>query len=317
MRKIYFRVLLAVAIFSEKQKFQNVQKLVRYLYCTFVIYLINGSLNFFLGEPVEVVARHSSQSGKHFNFALSDLDLSVFLENPEPLLLDKIRRSISLWKAFCPFIGEFEVYSFDEKKKLDKVLITAEPFFLMLRKVRKIQWMEIAYGNSQFDYHRYKALRAIQHCLNDVAPGEQACPSGNLLRVSPYLEQWIQKEMNRVNVRPELLTRVEGKAVPSYYMGGTVGLGALVRNDTEYTLSSKAGLLLLSMIPNGTSRDSELIEAIDEIRADAFLRRIWIALCEMELIIVVAVTRASKDEMPWVKTALMCLNESMSQANAQ
>ena len=120
MKNLYYGGLLFFARLTCCLLFWPFHQVVRFAYRRILIPIMNWRLRgqFPISIQVRLEPRHSVKDGRGFNAFLSDIDLSAYLEAPTDENARVIREFVQSWRKYLPFIGELEIYSFDEKRKL-------------------------------------------------------------------------------------------------------------------------------------------------------------------------------------------------------
>ncbi len=235
-------------------------------------------------RAVRFQSRHSSKTGHRFNPFASDLDLSAFAFEVSEALAFSLANHVSRWRRHLPFVGELEIYSFAEKESLDLLMKSFGNLYDFLKPIRKILWMEREYEKRTTRYHRAKALRAVQICLDQIGPGLRARPTSNILQVVPYIEAFVRRRFGDFN--SVLLDKGPRSMEPqtTSYLGFQV--------SDQLGLSKQAAMILMGLTPD--SRGYEFVRRDPQIFAG------FIALTEMELLIFRAVYRAQINILPWM-----------------
>lgn len=272
-------------------------------------------MNFFIPTG-KLEPRHSTVTGNTFNFLLSDLDLTGILKSCGDSATKDLKEYVQSWKRVLPFVGELEIYDIHEKVNLDSLLSKHKTTYETLRRFRKVWWMEYAISIAPTKYHKFKALRAIQTCLNAVAPGVIARETGNLQQISPFLNAVIIDQFKDLQISFDL-SNLRGLTVQCPYMGSNIALNENATDDNALHLSPRAGLLLFAISPVDT-RNHQLIDPIiDELRKIPLIYNLWSGLSQIELLIFTAFMRSqvnvSPDFLRWEK----CLQDSVKLAQLQ
>jgi hypothetical protein len=296
-------------IFLDFPAWASIHKIIFKFYLYSLIPLINFFSNVGSFEP-----RFSLRSREHFNLFLSDLDLLGTLSLATEAAESNMRRYIKLWKTFIPSIGELEIYQLDEKIHREVLLKQYGYIYEPLRRFRKVWWMEYSYSQSKSIYHKYKALRAIQICLNIIAPALAAHSNNNLPQLSSHLEQFITNIFEDIHLNVPLKD-IDKTQIYCPYMGATIHINVdyKVVPNNGYTLSPRAGILLLAISPVSFRSDRPIDKIIAEVRRNPRIKIIAQSLCKLEILIFKGVFRAQPKVLPWMTQWQTSLEEAESE----
>ena len=268
-----------------------------------VIYknILIQTMNIVTGQKVKFIARHSVTKSSEFNFAYSDLDLSAVVEITAEDEIQKIKNMHTSFKRFVPSLGEIEIYSQDEKLRLDVLLEQFGPEYETLRAFRKVWWMQHARDQATSDYHKQKAERSIKACLQKIDKSIQYSAFDNVSAVSPFLQKYINNTFPQKNFLNSSLSNSTNNFVHCPYMGVRIYIGEQSQNKESFNLESEAALKLLSITPVAYNGFSDVEKIIQSLRKEPEVFQLWAALTEIEVLIFAAFLRGLDKKEPWTE----------------
>lgn len=113
------------------------------------------------GRDVEFHFRHSVREPGEFNFLLSDVDFDIVLRRDFSRdELVRLREKLEFLRKNTGFMGEAEIFPFDEHEELKRLEAANGDAYSFLRWVRKLRWMEATISKPGETYHHFKAERS-------------------------------------------------------------------------------------------------------------------------------------------------------------
>ncbi|MES2964656.1 MAG: hypothetical protein V4760_12255 [Bdellovibrionota bacterium] len=232
---------------------------------------------------VEFHFRHSVREAGEFNFLLSDVDFDlVLLRDFSTEESSHLNEALASVRKKFRFIGEAEVFSADEFRRLKSIETANGDVYSFLRWIRKLRWMEAVITSEREAYHRFKAERSNDITRKKIARhlGREAnedlskslgawlderFPASPALRLSrpvwiDYLGYWVAVEGTRDVASPILILTPE-------QVGALIALVPdIFHESTETTELAKAL----------RAQDSRLLEAWHQMASIEELRqRAW------------------------------------------
>jgi hypothetical protein len=316
--RLFYRALLYLAQ-MEGPLSRGLHKLVRAFYLTVFIRGFRAlfCLRHGTNHHVQWVIRHSTKSGDYFNSFFSDLDLTAILHNPSEKGFRAIRTFGQSCRRFCPFLGEIEIMTIDEKTRFDLLLKKHGELYRTLRTVRKIRWIEKSLESPRSAYHRAKALRAIEICLRSLNARGRAEDQRNFRWVSPPLEAYLKKRYAGITVPHFDIDR--GCSYMSSYMEAVVGVEQIPPTQTRQEhptlhLSPDVSMLLFALAPGFVGLPEDQIQLTEQLRREnSQLQSDRSALAEIEVLVFQAFIRAQSEVEPWMSRWLNQLHGSLPQ----
>ena len=304
--KLTLTILNYLGKLADRKPFSAVNYLVA---TTYKIILIK-SLNLFCSKKIKFNARHSVMKSGHFNFAYSDLDLSASAEVLSNDEIEKIQKIYLKIKRVVPSIGEIEIYSSDERLRLETLFKNFGNQYEMLRSYRKVWWMQHSRNTATSEYHRLKAIRSIKFCLAKIDEKTEYSHFDNVSKISPFLQKYINEVFLEIKIPALANNNLTGSFVHCPYMGVRVYIGDELQNEGHLHLKKEEALKLLSITPVAYSGSTELERCIQNLRKEPKIFQLWSALTEMELLIFMAFSRGFEKKEPWMEKWMDCLEKA-------
>ena len=187
------------------------------------------------GCVLDLQLRRSVTSWSSYHVFLSDIDISLIIDDETPLAVEPelLAYSEHLRRRLV-FLGEFEVYQLCEFKEKARVEADLEPFYGVIRNVRKLSWLA---DNSQ-PYHRYKRARSLKKIKSSLDDWLRADANGS----TKLLNAWSARtgRLQGSDAAPDI-TESSRHRVEGFLLAG----GERLFRDSRYNcfLTSQAGSL--------------------------------------------------------------------------
>ena len=234
------------------------------------------------GSGARWLVRNSAAAGGGFHFLFSDIDYSLLLPATESQTVARLRRRYFLLRRFLPWLGELEVYSLAEWNRLADLQARHGAVYQRLRHFRKINWMRLAAAQAKNNWERMKYERSVEKSLQQLgadSPEEALVKSlRGILKKSPvYRERFFCS-----------------------YLGCWInGKAAELAPYPCYALPPDLTLRLAATMPSVLSdAHHPLPSGAEVLRESGELRELWLALGEIEALVVRAVNRGIADVSP-------------------
>jgi hypothetical protein len=309
------KIVLKILFYLAKIENQKILYFVNSLIIFFYKKIIFNLLNLFFKKKIIFIYRHSLKDEYNFHFALSDIDFTAIVLTDEE---NNIKRVISIYyilKYLIPSVGEIEIYTKKEYERYNEILTSIQSIYENLRLYRKVWWMQYAISIAPSDYHKLKAIRSIKSCLLKINHNLIYNEKDNVLNLSPYLEDYIEKILPGVSTSLRYTNLTTKAEIYCPYMGVKIELSNILLKENSLCLDTKKGLVLLAITPVSYKSNSEHEKIIQMLRSKTDVFLIWSKLTELEYIIFNAFSRSYLAEEPWITKWKFCLSDALGQVN--
>lgn len=303
--------LLKLAVIFEKQKWEAVNNGFKRMYRTLITKFFEKLMRFkFKENKITIRSRHSTVDGSKFNLFLSDLDWDIVLPENKLTAAHEISNWLGSSKKVFPFLGEQEYYLDSEFELKTMLLEKVEPYYSILRTIRKVSWMEKNYLDSQTPYHKYKSLRAMQICFAKLNIQAAARPYGNYKILSHWLENYVLSHFAHVQIEEHFINDLRNSKIYSQYLCNNIKFTYFAANENEYSLSPRAAVILLSICPESDFKNTLLNEVLFKVREQNLqIKNLCAHLREIEILITQSAARNYKENPEWAFKAFEYLSE--------
>ncbi len=293
-------MFLPLAIFFDASCFAPVHQFVRFLYANVVCSFLQFSLQRKAGNRIKIFPRRSSTekaSARTFSLFFSDLDIGVCVEQEQDIA--SIRNHFYQLKRCLLFLGELEVFTFQELEELKLLENDIGELYQFLRDMRKIGWIKGQLKTQKRNpYHRYKDHRALKNIKRKWSLRSFHQP---VLQATKLLKKYLG---NTVGQLPRSCDFSCSVFCPYLFL--RVSLSPRKPQLQDW-------LLLLSCTPTWERGDAQLDEFICTIRKNYDgIRVIFEKLNRLEFLVATAFVRGAKEQEQWHPSWLNQLSVGIS-----
>ncbi|MGZ3722401.1 MAG: hypothetical protein ACXVA9_05695 [Bdellovibrionales bacterium] len=240
---------------------------------------------------LSLVPRHSLVKGSRFNVFRSDIDYAaVFTSEPKAESTRAVLKAYSSLQRFLPFVGELEFYTTKEwARKLE--LEREDPELLDLFHVlRKAAWQLDAVERATSKYHTSKAHASLMR----MADYSQRKFDFEIVRAAlvKRLGEFLQTLLVEGKLQKDLPARGDFLAF-SGFLQWNYGTVPAMAGELSARLSAPCCVLLAAILPDGTRGMSH--SSVYELRKRPDIRRLFLVLCESELLLCQSVRRGKTE----------------------
>lgn len=323
LTRAYYGLLLKGALTTDRDSFFWLHASARAFYTSIFFPLLQWICRRRAGRSLRMAIRYRVQpdshlgarqarKAEHSNVFLSDIDLSAWLSDNFAVNNARLRDTVLAARRLFPFVGELETYRSDEWEELTRLRQTTGMVYDFLRDLRKIVWMEIAYGQARHDYQRYKTRRSIRLCLTRLNGSEVAIESigarGNVGAASSAVQRFVERHFS-----PELAALQHVELTPDSAQTFCTYLGFEM---DSLRLSAAHALVLFAICPLVHPATAAVEALLAQARQQRRIRATWAALAKMEWIYFQASNRTFAEERDWTPAWASALEDELRRVGA-
>lgn len=306
LSRAYYSLLLKGALTTDRDSFFWLHASARTFHSSIFFPLLYWICRLRAGRSLRMAIRYRVQPDSHLggrrarkaelsNVFLSDIDLSAWLSENFAVNSARLRDTVLAARRLFPFVGELETYAPDEWEHLTRLRQTNGVIYDFLRDLRKIVWMEIAYGQARHEYPRYKTRRSIRLCLTRLTGTEVTLESiraaGNVGAASPAVQLFVERYFGA-----ELALVKHVELAPDSAQTFSTYLGFKMNS---LDLPPAHALVLFAICPLVHPATGAIDALVRQARTQPRIRAAWAALAQMEWIYFQASNRTFAEERDW------------------
>jgi hypothetical protein len=265
-----------------------------------------------------LIPRHSSTVAGDFNAFQSDLDLTVILDDSRLDCAGEVVTRYHRWKKRLPFMGELEIYSSSEHLRLERILQDESCVYPVIRRIRKLSWMEQALHDAPSRYHRAKMERSIAKILSkediDFSKHPLDYRAEFSERVKSHMDCWFEGDFF-AEFSDETESMRQG--IRSDYLATSlIVVQSRPPKPGELCLPEALIFTLLALTPRAHFEPSSVENLVCRLRSLPLVRKRWEEVSEIEYLTFQAVLRAQLSVSDADRHWLAGFNESFNLARS-
>ncbi len=270
------------------------------IYNLILVPLAHHQLRKEISQSLRIQIRRTS----NFHFLLDPLDLILIVDELGEQTLSKIQGSIKSLRRKIPVLGQIEIYTSAEFSEISQLKESNQRNYELLRDARSIRWQEEACASADTQYHKYKAIRAIENTLKKYSIAKNKASTNNWRFIWPYLIELMEAQDPRWKLVPIDINAANlgEEAYSAYFQilfdwSGTPKPRNSKADRDAFSCSIHQALFFLALAPGEPISSPALREALAVIREKLKLHPLRNSLAEIEILSCQALTRStlSKD----------------------